>query len=300
MKIFITGATGFVGSYLTNFLLQTGHEAVCVGRSPNMRITNEKIHYIQGDTTQRGVWQEAVGKTDAAVNLAGVSIFKRWDDNYKRALYESRILTTRHLVEALPEGGNTVLISTSAAGFYGQRNDDILLENEPSGKDFLATLCKDWEKEAFAAEKKSVRVAIARFGVVLGRGGGALTPMIPLFKAFMGGPLGNGKQWFPWIHLADLSSAVAFILENDKIRGPLNFTAPIPVRQKDFAKALGRQLGRPAILPAPSFMIRLIMGELGKSLLFSQKVIPDQLIRQGYKFKFMEIQTALADILGQV
>jgi uncharacterized protein len=299
MKVFITGGTGFVGSYLTKSLLQSDHEVTCVGRSSNMRMVHKNLHYIQGDTTRRGEWQEAVGKTDAAVNLAGVSIFKRWDEEYKKTLYDSRILTTRHLVEALPENGKTLLISTSAAGFYGQRHDDILLESEPAGMDFLANLCKDWEKEAFTAEKKGVRVAVTRFGVVLGQGGGALTQIIPLYKWFLGGPLGTGKQWFPWIHLKDLASAMRFILDHEKVRGPLNFTAPIPVRQKDFAKALGRQLGRPAILPAPSFMIRLIMGELGHALLFSQKIIPDQLIRQGYKFKFMEIQTALEEIVGK-
>ena len=299
MKVFVTGATGFVGSHLTRVLLQLGHEVTCVGRSPKMKISHENLHYIQGDTTQSGAWQEAVKKTDAAVNLAGVNIFKRWDAVYKQALYDSRILTTRHLVEGLPENGETLLISTSAAGFYGQRNDDILMENEPPGQDFLANLCKDWEKEASAAENKGVRVVITRFGVVLGKGGGALAPMIPLFKWFLGGPLGNGKQWFPWIHLEDLAAAMCFILDHEKIRGPLNFTAPVPVRQKDFSKALGRQLGRPAVLPAPSFMIRLIMGELGKSLLFSQKVIPDRLIREGYKFKFMEVQTALEEIVGE-
>jgi uncharacterized protein len=297
MNVFVTGATGFVGSHLTRALLESDHDVTSIGRSEKMTIDHPRLHYLRGDATKPGPWQEALQNMDAVINLAGVSIFKRWDEAYKKILYDSRILTTRNLVEGMPENRNAVLISTSAAGYYGQRNDDILMENEPPGNDFLATLCRDWEAEAFAAVKKGVRVAVTRFGVVLGKNGGALNPMIPLFKWFLGGPLGSGKQWFPWIHVKDLTGAIRFILDNTNIHGPLNFTAPIPVRQKDFARFLGRQLGRPAILPAPAFMIRLILGELGQALMFSQKVIPDRLIREGYKFRFMEVQTALGEII---
>jgi len=297
MKIFITGGTGFVGQHLTRYLLSLGHEVTCTGRSSAMGVDHENFHYISADTTQKGVWQEALNKTDVVVNLAGATISKRWNRSYKKLIYDSRILTVRNVVDGLPENDNRLLISSSATGYYGQRREDVLMENEPSGEDFLAMLCRDWEMEAFRAEQKGVRVATTRFGVVLGKNGGALAKIIPLFQWFLGGPLGSGKHWFPWIHIDDLASAIALIIDNKKINAALNFTSPIPTRHRDFARALGRELKRPALLPAPSFMIRLIMGELGTSLLYSQKVIPDKLIAHGFKFKFMEIETALADIL---
>ena len=213
-------------------------------------------------------------------------------------MYEWGLVTTQNIVDALDGNINPVLISTSAVGYYGDRKDDILVENEPPGNDFLATLAVDWEAEALKATDKGVRVAITRFGVIMGKNGGALETMVPLFRRCLGGPLGWGRQWFPWIHLADVINAIHLIVENEELSGPLNFTAPIPIRQRAFARALGRQLKRPAFIPAPSFMIRLIMGELGASLLTSQKVIPDQLIRHGYKFKYMEIEPALVDILS--
>lgn len=297
MKVLITGGTGFVGKQLTEYLLNSGYEVTCVGRSPQMEINHDKFHYISADTTQTGSWQKTLNEMDAVVNLAGASIFNRWSNDHKKLMYDSRVLTTKNLVDGLPDQNNVVLISTSAVGYYGDRKDDILMEKEPPGKDFLAMLGKDWEQEAIRAREKGSRVAVTRFSIVLGKNGGALKMMLPLFKWFLGGPLGTGKQWFPWIHMNDLISAVKFILENENVNGVLNFTSPIPIRQRDFARALGRQLNRPAVLPAPSFMIRLMMGELGAALLSSQKVIPDQLIKHGFKFQFMEIDPALENIL---
>ncbi len=299
MKIFITGGTGFVGRHLTRKLLDQGNDVACVGRSAGCDVDHPNFHYISADTTRPGSWQEALNDVDAVVNLAGESIFKHWNGPYKKLLVDSRILTTRNVVDALPVKDSIVFISTSAVGYYGHRKDDILMENDPPGEDFLATLCRDWEEAAYRAEAKGVRTITARFGVVMGRGGGALATMVPLFKWFLGGPLGMGRHWFPWIHMDDLCSAICYIMENRQVKGPVNFATPIPIRQKDFAKALGRQLGRPALVPAPSFMIRLIMGELGRSMMYSQKVIPDQLIKHGYKFKYMEIQPALEDLLAE-
>ncbi len=247
MKIFITGGTGFIGSNLSASLLKKGHFVVAVGGR-------------DADTTKKGPWQEKLEDVDAVINLAGRSIFKRWDEKYKKSIYDSRILTTRNLAEALPAGKNITLCSTSAAGYYGDRGEDILTESEPSGSDFLATVCRDWEKEAFKAKDKGVRVAAMRFGVVLGRDGGALEKMIPPIRFFVGGPIGNGRQWFPWIHIEDLISAIMFVIENKTVNGPLNFTAPKPARNIELVKTIAGILHRPAIMPAPSFIIRLILG----------------------------------------
>jgi uncharacterized protein (TIGR01777 family) len=171
------------------------------------------------------------------------------------------------------------------------------MEDASPGDDFLAKVCIDWEKEAFLAEKKGVRVAAMRFGVVLDKNGGALAKMIPAFKSFAGGPLGSGLQWFPWIHMDDLISAINFIIENNEIKGPVNFCAPNPIRNRDFGKALGNVLKRPSFMKVPLFMIRLVMGEMGTLLTNSQKVIPHKLLRHGFKFQHPDIDHALGDIL---
>ncbi|RPJ16001.1 MAG: TIGR01777 family protein [Desulfobacteraceae bacterium] len=298
MKIFITGGTGFIGSNLSASLVKMGHSVVAAGGHNTVRTSsNPNLKYISADTTKKGLWQEELKDIDVAINLAGRSIFSRWDEKYKKSIYESRILTTRNLVEALPSGRSITLCSTSAAGYYGDRVEDVLTENEPSGSDFLAKVCRDWEEEAFKANDKGVRVAAMRFGVVLGKGGGALEKMMPPIRFFVGGPLGNGRQWFPWIHIEDLVSAIMFIIENKHVGGPLNFTAPEPVRNIGLVKTIAGILHRPAFMPAPSFMIRLILGEFGSSLLASQRVIPDRLSKYGFKFKYPDIKSALSNIL---
>lgn len=298
MKIFISGGLGFVGRHLSTLLLNKGHEVTATGtRSTQKQILNEKFHYIPADTARKGEWQNFLKDADAVVNLAGRSIFDLWTQGYKKQIYDSRILTTRNIAEALPENKNIVFCSTSAAGYYGDRRDDLLTEKEPPGNDFLARVCRDWESEAFRAEEKGSRVITMRFGVVLGKDGGAMRQMLPAFRFFAGGPLGTGQQWFPWIHLSDLLSAILFVIENESIKGPLNFTASEAVRQKDFARTLGKSLNRPAIMPAPAFMIRLIAGELGASLLASQRVIPCMLSEYGFGFKYPDIRSALRDIV---
>lgn len=301
MRIFITGGTGFIGEKLTNYLLNLGHHVTSIGRSSQSRIKHEKFQYISADTSQKGDWQEALKDTDIAINLAGANIFKRWDDNYKKLIYESRIFTTQNLIEGLEDNKSVSLLSASAAGYYGNRKDDILSEADPPGKDFLATVCMDWEKEAYKAEDKNIRVATMRFGVVMGESGGALSVMSPLYKWFLGGPLGwTGKQWFPWIHVNDLISAINFLINKRDCKGPFNFVSPIPIRQKNFSKALGHVLERPSLLPSPPFIVKLIMGELGSLLLNSQKIIPDKLIKNGFIFKYLEIAPALEQIFKGV
>ena len=300
MNIFITGGTGFVGRRLSKALLEAGHHVTAVGRTPNPQgIDHPAFRYIAADTTLAGGWQAEVSEHEAVVNLAGKSIFTPWTNKAKKEIYDSRILTTRNLVAALPEGRETILCSTSAVGYYGDRGEDILTEDQPSGDNFLAEVGRDWEAEALAAGKKGARVVLPRFGIVLDRDGGAMAKMIPAFRMFVGGALGSGRQWFPWIHLNDLVAALCFLIETPGLHGPFNCTAPAPVRNAELAKTLGRKLHRPACMPAPAFLIKLALGEFGEVLLDSQRAVPAKLTAAGFTFQYPDLDTALGEIVDR-
>ena len=240
-----------------------------------------------GTPPRKGLGWAAVPEHDWVINLAGASIFKRWSTGYKQEIYDSRIRTTRNLVSALAAGDRRQLLcSTSAVGYYGPRGDEVLTEESPQDSYFLAKLAEAWEAEALKAQELGIRVVITRFGIVLGKGGGALGQMAPMFRRFLGGPLGSGQQWFSWIHQADQVRAFSFIQEHPEIHGPVNFTAPRPVRNRELTKALGRVLHRPTLLPAPEFMMRLVLGEFADALLTGQRVIPKKLLDAGFRFKF--------------
>ncbi len=299
MKIFIAGGLGFVGTALTRYFLETGHQVVATGtQSRQNRIFHDRFLYIPADTTRPGAWQEALRDMDAVVNLAGRSIFQKWDAAYKKSIYDSRILTTRNLAEALAaNSGKPTLISTSAVGFYGNRGDDLLTESDPPGDSFLARVCRDWEAEAFRAEKNGARVVTTRFGVVLAGDGGALAKMIQTFRLYVGGPVGSGLQWFSWIHRHDLIRAMDFVLKHSDIRGPVNFCSPEPTRNGDFAKILGKALGKPAFLKTPGLMLSLVLGEFGSTLLQSQRVIPQALMNAGFEFQFPNASAAISNLV---
>jgi uncharacterized protein (TIGR01777 family) len=300
MEVFITGGTGFVGRHLSRFMLDKGHRVTVTGLRPTQDIIHhDRFEYISADTTQPGPWQEELAHADVIINLAGKTIFKRWSKSYKQEMYDSRILTTRNLVAALPQKKGIVFCSTSAVGYYGEGGDETLSEDAANGEDFLAHVSIGWEEAAMAAADKGARVVILRFGIVLGNDGGALAKMLPAFKSFAGGPLGSGKQWFPWIHMDDLLSALAFVMENKEIEGPVNFCAPHPVRNRDFAKALGKILKRPSVMPAPALMIRMVMGEMAMALLASQRAVPDKLLSHGFNFQYPEIKDALKNLIGK-
>ena len=299
MKVFITGGTGFVGAYLSRELALQGHEVTILTRKERAPDPAQpRIGYLVGDPTREGPWMAAPPEHDWIINLAGASIFGRWTPEVKKNLYESRILTTRNLVKALAAGDRRQLFcSTSALGFYGSRGDEPLTEASPPGNDFLAGLTGDWEAEALKAQDLGVRTVITRFGLVLGRGGGVLGQMVPLFKKFLGGPVGSGDQWFSWIHQQDQVRAFLFVKDHPEISGPVNFTAPNPVRNRDLAKAMGRALHRPSFMPAPAFMVRLVLGEFGQVVLEGQKVLPQKLLDAGFTYLYPAIEQALEDLL---
>ena len=211
---------------------------------------------------------------------------------------ESRVKTTRNLVTALAEGDlNQLFCSTSAVGYYGPRGEEELTEDSPSDAGFLGEVARNWEAEALQAQGLGIRTVITRFGIVLGKDGGALSQMVPMFRKFLGGPLGSGDQWFSWIHQQDHARAYFFIQDHPEINGPVNFTAPNPVRNRELTRALGNVLNRPTFFKAPEFMIRLMLGEFGDTLLTGQKVFPKRLLDAGFQFHFPTIEEALKDLL---
>ena len=297
MNVVITGGTGFVGSHLCRHLLAAGHRVAALGTRPDFDLQHSSLEYVRADTTQAGEWQECIAGADLIFNLAGKSIFHRWSKRYKDAMMASRIETTRNLVAALPASSCAVLVSTSAVGYYGNRRDELLTEDAAPGDDFLARLSREWEEQALPAADKGARVVTARFGIVLGTTGGALGAMLPAFRAFVGGPLGDGTQWFPWIHVDDLIGALDFLARGTDLQGPFNLCAPNPVRNADLARILGRVLGRPAKLAMPAMALKILMGELASVLLAGQRVVPQKLLGCGYKFQYPQLEAALRNLL---
>ncbi len=300
MKILLTGGTGFVGRHLSLRLIQDGHElTILTRRQKKSEQENSGIAFLQGDPTKRGNWQNEIKKYDGAINLAGAYIFSRWTRKNKKAILESRVNTTRNIVEGIPSDlkKKFILFSASAVGYYGFCKDEKLNENSPPGDDFLARVTRRWESEALKVKEKRARVVINRFGIVLGEKGGALGQMIPLFKYYIGGPIGNGKQWFSWIHIKDLCEAFVFLIKNQEISGPINVCSPNPVRNKQLAHSLGKVLGKPSFLPTPGFLLKLGLGEFGSVILKGQRVIPQKLLDNDFKFQYRDIDEALKDIM---
>lgn len=301
MRVFITGGTGFVGGTVASALTQEGHEVTVLTRSvPAQQPGSTLLAYEVGDPRVKGRWQEGLAGYEAVINLAGASIFCRWTRASKRRIRESRIETTRNLVEALSsrKGKSTVLISASGAGYYGSRGAEGVTEQASPGRDFLATLSQDWEEEARKAEAYGVRVALCRLGVVLGKSGGALEKMAPAFRLGLGSPLGSGNQWFSWIHEKDLARIFLFLLDRENARGPFNCTAPHPVRNREMTKALREVLSRPSLLPAvPASLLRITLGEFAQVFLEGQRALPSRLLEIGFTFQFPALTDALQDLL---
>ena len=294
MKVFIVGGTGFVGVNLAGRLRAQGDEVTVMGQSPaRPRGLDAAVPIVAGDARFPGDWQGRIAGHDVVVNLAGASIFTRWTATAKKVIRESRILTTRNVVDALPAGAGVTLVSTSAVGYYGFHGDEELGEDSGPGRDFLARLCVDWEAEARRAAVRGARVVITRFGIVLGPGGGVLGQMAPLFRLGLGGRLGSGKQWFSWIHVEDLFAALLHAAGRGGEGGAYNFSAPAPATNRELTRELARVLHRPAFLPAPAFAVRLALGEFGNVLLEGQRVIPRRLLAEGFRFANPALAPAL-------
>lgn len=282
--IAISGASGFVGTHLTNYFKSFGYEVSKISREElaNSSLLTKKFEH-----------------TDIVINLSGANIIHRWNDEYKKELYHSRIDTTQKIVTAIQQTTNKpkVLISTSAVGIYS--NKQINSEEDCEyGKNFLARLCKTWEDEALKA-KKDTRVVIFRFGIVLGKNGGALQSMLLPFKLGVGGTIGNGNQYFSFVHIDDLKNAFKFIIEHDTLSGAFNLAAPQPTTNKGLTKALGKTLHRPTLFPVPEFVLKLIYGEGASVLTDGQSMIPQRLEENGFRFQFKSIEDTIENLLGE-
>ncbi|REJ79021.1 MAG: TIGR01777 family protein [Acidobacteria bacterium] len=297
MKILVTGATGLIGSSLVPELEANGHEVYRVSRS-----SPESPNDVQWDPYD-GFSDEEASKlegTDAVVHLAGESIAEYWTDEKKESLRKSRVEGTRTLVSALAERERPprIFVSASAVGYYGSRGDEELTEDSEPGNGFLPEICIEWEAEAKKAEDFGARVVNPRIGVVLAKDGGALAKMLTPFSFGLGGTVGPGDQWMSWIALPDLVRLIQFLINNNRVTGPVNATAPNPVTNEEFTDTLGTVLNRPTIIPVPGFGVKLLFGEMGERLLLEgAKVLPARLSEAGFKFDFAELEGALRKVL---
>ncbi len=299
MNIVISGATGFLGRPLTAALAASGHHVTILSRGTSKTARDLPAQTIAWtpDGSAGGSWAAAIDRADVVVNLAGESIAgRRWTAAQKRLILDSRVLATRSLAEAIGRSSKppAVFVSGSAVGFYGPLQDQIVTEDTPAGRDFLSGVSVRWEEEAMRAQGAGTRVVCVRTGVVLERDGGALPRMLPPFWIGAGGPVGSGRQYWPWIHRDDWVGLVQFLIDTPAASGPVNATAPNPVTSREFARALGRAIHRPAFMPAPGFALKLLLGEMADALLLSgQRAVPAQAQRLGYTFRFKTIDDAL-------
>lgn len=296
MKLLVTGASGFIGTALCQQLLERGHTLTLLTRhKPPEADTGVKrwLHWTPGTLRD---WDTELDGADGVINLAGEPIAdKKWTATQRRRIEKSRVDATHVLVQGCAKAKQKpkFLINASAVGYYGPHGDELVTEETPPGKDFLSLLCRNWEEEALRAERFGMRVVRLRTGIVLGPGGGALEKMVPPFKWFSGGPLGSGKQWMSWIHLADHVRLILHIIDNHQAAGPINATAPNPVRNKEFSRALGKVLHRPSWMPVPGFVLRIGLGEMAEMLLTGQRVVPAAAQKLGFEFHYPNLLEAL-------
>lgn len=305
MAVLITGASGLVGRRLLDLLRET-HEIVVTTRDASRTQRSLEglgvsriVEWDLGSArTDASIWEGV----DAVIHLAGESVAsQRWNDEVKRRIRSSRVEGTRAIVDSLEGLGAdrpATFLCASAVGYYGDRGDERLPEESDRGDGFLADVCVEWEREAERATEFGVRVVCMRTGIVLDPAGGALGQMLPIFRWGLGGRLGSGRQWMPWIHHEDLSNLYGAALNDERFAGAVNASSPKPVRNSEFTRALGRSLRRPACLPVPKFALRIAVGELAGDLLASQRVVPERAIENGFEFAHGELEAALEQLLG--
>jgi hypothetical protein len=298
MKCVISGGTGFIGRRIVDRLLQEGHYVGVWSRKPGM----EKRHAVASfswNPLDGEPPEDSINTMDAVIHLAGEPVAQRWNAEVKQRVRDSRVLGTRRLVDAIGRVKHKpkVLVCASAVGYYGERGDEVLTESSPPGQGFLVDVCREWESEADRAADFGLRVVKLRIGFVLGRDGGALAQLAPVFRAFAGGRLGSGKQWMPWIHIADVVKMFVHAVEGD-VSGVWNATSPHPVRNSEFTKEMGRVLHRPTLFPVPAFALKLAFGEFGVHMLDSARVLPEAAPKAGFQFQYPDLGPALRDLLG--
>jgi uncharacterized protein (TIGR01777 family) len=303
-KIIITGATGLIGKKLYKALSRRGDEVTIFTRSMVKGV--KKIpgadELIEWDYSQKNHWQKHVSGKDVIIHLSGANLFgKRWTQEYKELIVESRRLSTKNLVDAMEnaERKPSLFICASAVGYYGDRGNETITENSSPGNDYLAEVCKVWEYEAAKAEEYGIRRISVRTGIVLSKEEGALKQMLLPYKFFAGGPLGNGKQWFPWIHIDDIINSYLYCIDNENISGSINAAAPHPVTMNEFAKTLGKVIKRPSLFHVPNFALKIAVGESASAITASMKVIPEKLQNSGFTFSYPEPETALRSLLNK-
>ena len=310
LKVVIAGGTGFLGAPLAEMYAEDGNAVSVLTRSlADGETRHDPGTGVPGITRvgwkadgNAGLWAAAIEGADAVINLAGESLAgARWNPQTKARMRDSRILATRSLAAAITaaKAPPEVFISGSAVGYYGHTENQPLTERDPPGSDFLARLCVEWEQEAMKAARPGTRVVPLRAGVVLERSGGALPEMMKPFRFFVGGPLGSGQQYLSWIHRLDWIEIVRWIVGTPAVAGPVNATAPHPVTNREFSRALGRAMRRPSFLPVPGFALKLVVGEFAESLLTGQRVIPARAEQEGYHFRYPDLQQAFRGIFGE-
>ncbi len=302
MRVVVSGPTGFIGRALVGELLRRGDEVLALSRRPKLvrRRFGDAVKAVPWTPEYAPEWGELLESYDGVVNLAGEPIIgRRWNEAQKERILKSRIDSTAGIIKAIRRADHRpdVFVNASAIGYYGNRGDEKLDENSPPGEGFLAEVSLAAEEEAEDDDTENVRTVRVRIGVVLGPGGGALAKLATPFTLFLGGPLGSGRQWVSWIHLDDLIGIILLALENPRAEGPLNGTAPNPVTNRQFARTLGKVLGRPSFVPVPALFLRLALGDVADLLLQGQRVAPTRVGELGYKFKYPHLDSALRDIL---
>ena len=292
MNILLTGATGFIARHLIPKLSAQGHHLSTLGRRPL-----EQLPFFEWDSSREPP-PDALESCDALIHLAGETVAQRWTAEAKRRMRESRINGAQHLVAALSKTAHkpAALLSASAVGIYGSRGDELLTEASPRGSGFLADLTQEWEAATRGAESLGIRVVNLRFGLVLGRDGGALPKMLLPFRLGLGGKLASGKQWLPWVHIEDTARLILFALDNSSLRGPINVAAPHPVTNADFTRALAAALHRPGFMTVPAFALKLALGEMSEAVLSSERVVPAVAEAAGFHFVYPGLESALRDL----
>jgi len=308
MKYTISGGTGLIGSKLVRLLASQDHEVIILSRSPELA-SNLPLHVkpVYWDGKNVSNWVKQLDGTDVVINLAGESIAGKgifpspWTDPKKDRILKSRVQVGNTLLEGIKQVDQKPqkFIQASAIGYYGSHGDEIITESSPPGSDFLSRTCTAWESSTKPVFDLGVTHIVVRLGVVLSERGGALPRLLLPFKLFLGGPLGNGEQWYSWIHIDDVCNAMMYLSEHAHAKGVYNLTAPIPVKNKIFAKAIGEIMSRPAFLPVPGFLMKMVLGEVSTVVLNGQRVIPNRLRKLNYSFQYPELEGALRDIISE-